>query len=429
MSRPIERVAVIGAGVMGSGIAQWISAHGIPVLLQDLTPEALAKGLKSAENIYRQGVERKIFTPVQARAGLDRISPLAQYQTEGPQPTGPQPTGPEPEAPERSRRGSRRTPLPQIDMVIEAASENLEIKRCLFAELEARTATDTLLATNTSALSIAAIAEGLAHPERVLGLHFFNPVHRMKLVEIIRGPRTGSEVIASALQFAQRLEKLPVVVQDSPGFLVNRILLPYLVEAIRLFSQGVSVEALDRLMLDFGMPMGPLRLTDEIGLDVAQDVAKDLERRLPRPAPVGETLEKMIARGWRGKKSGLGFYRFRGRKSARPNPALASLQTRGPASRQDAGTWRDRMVLIMVNEAARCLEEGVVASADDVDFGMLHGTGWAPERGGLLRHADRLGAAAVVARLETFANTVGPYFGPCELLVKMAAGNRQFHRT
>ena len=393
---PIERVAVIGAGVMGAGIAQWISARGIPVLLQDVNAEALAKGLKSAENIYRQGVARQLFTETQARAGLDRISPAVG-----------------------------EVPLTGVDLVIEAAVEKLDVKRGLFSRLEGRVRPDTVLATNTSALSIAAIADGLARPERVVGLHFFNPVHRMKLVEVVQSDLTSPEVVASALQFAERLEKQPVVVRDRPGFLVNRILLPYMVEAIRLFSQGVTLEAVDRLMLDFGMPMGPLRLSDEVGLDVTQDVARDLERRLPRPIPVGDTLEKMIAKGWRGKKSGLGFYRFGGRKAS-PNPALASLQTRGPASRQTPDTWRDRLVLIMVNEAARCVEEGVVASAAEVDSGMRLGTGWPPERGGPLRYADSLGAAAVVARLENLANTVGPYFGPCDLLIRMAAAGTQF---
>ncbi len=400
-ARPVKRVAVIGAGVMGAGIAQWTSSRGYPTILKDVAPDALAKGLKSAEKIYQDGVKRKKLTPAEATAALDRITPV-----------------------------HTDVPLAGVDLVIEAAVEKLELKQKIFAQLEQRVGPQTVLATNTSALSIDAIAGGLADPTRVVGIHFFNPVHRMQLVEIVRGPRTSPAALDAALTFVKAIGKLPVLVKDSPGFLVNRILLPYMVESVRLFNEGVDATRLDRIMLDFGMPMGPLRLTDEVGLDVAQHVAVDLQNRLPKPVPINDTLVKMIEKGWLGKKSGTGFYVFpKDKKGAKesPNGQLAFLQTNGKGRAQDDATLRDRMVLVMVNEAARCLEEEVVSAPEDVDFGMIFGTGWAPFRGGPLRYADARGVADVVAALQKLQTDVAPYFEPCAKLRSMAQSQARFY--
>jgi 3-hydroxyacyl-CoA dehydrogenase/enoyl-CoA hydratase/3-hydroxybutyryl-CoA epimerase len=398
--RPVRRTAVIGAGVMGAGIAQWISARGYPVLLKDVSPEALAKGLAAAGKVYRDAARRRVFTEVEARAGLERITPA-----------------------------HTDVPLAQVDLVIEAAVEKLELKQKIFQQLEARCGPATVLATNTSALSIDTIAGGLADPGRVVGIHFFNPVHRMQLVEIVRGPRTSPAALDTALTFVKSLGKLPVLVKDSPGFLVNRILLPYMVEAVHLFNEGCAARQVDQLMLDFGMPMGPLRLTDEVGLDVAQHVAVDLQNRLPKPVPINDTLERMIAKGWLGKKSGRGFYVFGDSKGAKeePNAEAAFVQTTGQGRSQDDATLRDRLVLIMINEAARCLEEGVVGAPEDVDFGMIFGTGWAPFRGGPLRHADTLGASEIVQRLEKLQGGVASYFEPCAHLREMARTHAKFY--
>jgi 3-hydroxyacyl-CoA dehydrogenase/enoyl-CoA hydratase/3-hydroxybutyryl-CoA epimerase len=398
--RPVKRVAVIGAGVMGAGIAQWSAARGLPVILKDVAPGALAKGLKNAEKIFQDGVKKRKLTPAEATAGLDRITAT-----------------------------SEDVPLTSVDLVIEAALEKLDVKQAIFRQLEARSAPQTVLATNTSALSIDAIASGLADPGRVVGIHFFNPVHRMQLVEIVRGPRTSTAALETALGYVKGIGKLPVLVKDSPGFLVNRILLPYMVEAVRLFHEGVPAERLDRIMLDFGMPMGPARLTDEVGLDVAQHVAVDLQNRLPKPVPINDTLEKMIAKGWLGKKSGIGFYVFPKEKGAKetPNPDVASLQSNGAGREQDDATLRDRMVLVMINEAARVLEEGVVEAPEDVDFGMIFGTGWAPFRGGPLRYADTRGVAEIVAQLRKLQTQVAPHFEPCAKLVDLAQSQARFY--
>jgi 3-hydroxyacyl-CoA dehydrogenase/enoyl-CoA hydratase/3-hydroxybutyryl-CoA epimerase len=390
-------VAVIGAGTMGAGIAQWVSARGCPVRLKDVNPDALARGLHHIEKLYADAVKHRVFTPSEATAGFDRITPV-----------------------------HTNVSLKGVDLVIEAAVEKLDLKQQVFRDLESQVGHNTVLATNTSALSIDDIASVLTWPERVVGLHFFNPVHRMQLVEIVRGPRTSHQAIDTALQFAKALGKLPVIAKDSPGFIVNRILLPYLVEAVNLFSEGMPIESVDKLMLDFGMPMGPLRLCDEVGLDIAQHVAKDLERRLPLPVPVYDTLEKMIAQGWLGKKSGRGFYRY-GAKKETPNPDAKSFQTVGLARTSMAVAPVDRMVLIMINEAARLLDEGVVEAPEDIDFAMIMGTGWAPFRGGPLRHADALGLGEVVTRLEALARDIAPHFFPGERLRAMASEGKPFY--
>jgi len=271
-----------------------------------------------------------VFTETEARQAFDRVLPVFED-----------------------------VPLGDVNLVVEAAVEKPELKKQIFATIDSKVQCETL-ATNTSALSIDAIADGLAHPERLVGIHFFNPVHRMQLVEVVVGPRTGTIAQVTAIQFVKGIGKLPVVVKDSPGFLVNRILVPYMAEAIRIFSEGYRVEKIDQLMLDFGMPMGPLRLNDEVGLDVSQHVAKDLMQRIKRLAPLEQDLlERMMAKGWLGRKSGRGFYEYSGRRAERPNPQLNREFQPAEPSAVDETELRDRLVLGMVNEAVRCLEEGV----------------------------------------------------------------------
>ena len=230
-AKPIARTAVIGSGVMGAGIAQWLSSRKLPVILRDLNTEQVARGMASIAKVYQDGAKRHVFTPLEVRDGMDRIHPAPM-----------------------------EVPLRQVDLVIEAAVEKLELKKKIFQRLDELAGDDTLLATNTSALPISELAAGTRRPERVLGLHFFNPVHRMQLVEIVATRHTSPEALQRALRFVQQIGKLPVIVKDSPGFLVNRILMPYLVEAGNLFEAGASVTDLDEALLDFGMPMGPMAL-------------------------------------------------------------------------------------------------------------------------------------------------------------------------
>jgi 3-hydroxyacyl-CoA dehydrogenase/enoyl-CoA hydratase/3-hydroxybutyryl-CoA epimerase len=296
----------------------------------------------------------------------------------------------------------------------------------VFAELEVRMRPDALLATNTSSLSVNALADGLRHPERFVGFHFFNPVDRMPLVEVVRGARTGDAALVTAVALARRLGKTPVVVRDSPGFVVNRVLMPYLREAMHLLEDGYPVTDVDTAMRRFGMPMGPFEVLDEVGLDVAQKVAGVLSAAFPgrmQPAPV---LDKLVAAGRLGRKSGVGFYHHTG-GARRPEPGLRSLTG---LSRERRATspepLAERMVLAMVNESARCVEEGIVAGADAVDLAMILGAGFPPFRGGPLRHADHVGLAQIVSRLGALRAEKGPRFEPCALLARTAADGGTF---
>ncbi|MDB6032846.1 MAG: fatty-acid oxidation protein subunit alpha, partial [Verrucomicrobiales bacterium] len=277
--KPVKQAAVIGAGVMGSGIAQWTSAREISVILKDINAGFVGKGMANISRLYDQGVKKHSFTKVEARAGMDRIHPTATD-----------------------------VPLKNVDMVIEAAVEKMNLKKEVFRKLDELAGPETILATNTSALSVSELAESTAHPDRVVGIHFFNPVHKMQLVEVIVGRQTSPEVVRRAVKFVQQIGKLPVVVQDSPGFLVNRILMPYLLEAGNLFEAGARVEDIDEAMLEFGMPMGPLRLIDEVGVDVSEHVADTLANHFKPRMQVPEVLGKMMKAGWLGRKSKKGFY-------------------------------------------------------------------------------------------------------------------------
>lgn len=351
----IDTVATIGAGVMGSGIAYWLSTRGKRVILQDINDEAIAKGLAGIEKLYVNSVKKRVMSKVEANLGYDNINASA-----------------------------KRAPLQNCDMVIEAASEDLEIKKKIFADLSQRTAPNTILATNTSALPIHELAPVIEHPERLVGLHFFNPVHRMKLVEVVKTDTTSPETLASAMAFVQKIGKLPVVVKDSPGFLVNRILLPYLVEAGEMYTKGADPRELDNAMLDFGMPMGPMRLLDEVGLDVGIHVAETLAAAFPDRMKVPEILTKMVEKGLLGRKSGKGFYLYNGSGDPEPNPEVLAMRTGHEAPEDIAG----KLAKMMTDEAILCLDEGVAAAPEDIDFAMVMGTGYAPFRGGPLRFSD-----------------------------------------
>lgn len=397
-SKPVAHMAVIGAGVMGAGIAQWISARKLPVILRDIGVEQVAKGMAGIARLYRDGVRHHIFTEHEARAGMDRVHPAPA-----------------------------EVPLRHADLVIEAAVENLELKKKIFQRLDELVSPETVLATNTSALPISEMAAGTRHPERVVGLHFFNPVHRMPLVEVIAARQTSPEVLQCAVKFAQQIGKLPVVVKDSPGFLVNRILMPYLVEAGNLFEAGARMEDLDDVMLNFGMPMGPLRLLDEVGLDVALHVADTLAAHYRDRMVVPNCLRQMTGAGLLGRKSGAGFYLHEKSKAAKPNPLVAGYVLRQDARATSREELQERMVFLMLNEAVRCLEEQIVTDPMDVDLAMIMGAGFAPFRAGPLRHLDTVGAARLVGAMDHLVASGTAHFKPCKLLAEMAGKNERFY--
>jgi 3-hydroxyacyl-CoA dehydrogenase/enoyl-CoA hydratase/3-hydroxybutyryl-CoA epimerase len=391
----IERTAVVGAGIMGSGIAHWMASRRVPVILRDLDETKVAAGMKRIGALFAAGVKRRVFSKAAARRLQDRISPAANP-----------------------------VPLGNVDLVLEAAVEDLQVKKKIFADLCERVRPNTVLATNTSALPIGELAKdsGVTHPERLIGLHFFNPVHRMKLVEVVVTDRTSPQVVEAVLRFVRRIGKLPVVVRDRPGFLVNRILMPYLIEAGRMLERGIDPLEIDRAMLDFGMPMGPLRLLDEVGLDVALHVARTMESAFGERFAVPLVLSRLVEKGLLGRKAGEGFYRYVGGSHLPSKDALVSCLTLNEAKLGE-NDIAERLSLLMVNEGFRVLGEKVASSEDDIDFAMILGTGFAPFRGGPMTYARRLGLGHVVERLEAIGGEVDEIFEPATALLEAAAGN------
>lgn len=397
------KAAVVGAGVMGGGIAWALSQQGMTVRLKDVAWDGVAKGFAAASKMYDALVKRRKMTPSDKSMAMHRIEGTTRYSG-----------------------------FANLDVVIEAVFEDLEVKRTVLAEVEKQVGDHTLMCTNTSSLPITQIAEALRDPERFVGVHFFNPVNRMPLVEVIPGERTSPTAVANAVALARRLGKTPVVVADRPGFLVNRVLLPYVNESVKMFGEGVDPERLDRLIEEFGMPMGPLTLADEVGLDVGLKVGKVLEEAYGDRMSVAGVLDAAVKSGaMLGKKSGKGFFVYRrGKKS--PNPQASKLVANAG---QQGGSPRelsdkqvvDRAILTMVNEAARCLDEKIVDSAETLDIAMLMGTGFAPFRGGLLRWADQVGPLVISQRLRALAAEFGDRFTPAPLLERLAEGGGRFY--
>ncbi len=357
----IKRVGVIGAGVMGSGIAQWCSLRGHEVCLRDVKPEFVDGGMKKIDALFQEGVKRGKLSSEQAIQGVARIKATTGWDG-----------------------------FDACDLVIEAVVEDINIKRPVFEHLSKIMRPDAILATNTSAIPIDEIASCATNPERVLGIHFFNPVSRMPMVEILLGPRTGRPAAETSTAFVKAIGKPLVVCKDSPGFLVNRILLPYMNDACRLVMDGVSVQAIDDTLLEFGMPMGPLRLSDEVGVDVCHHIMRVLAHYFGDRMKVSEALTRMNDAVLKGRKSGKGFYCYEGSKETL-NPDLASVIQSNPPRPMPPDEIRARLMGVMIDEANMCLKEGVVRTPDEVDFAMIMGTGFPTFRGGLMRYARSIG--------------------------------------
>jgi len=412
----IVHAAVIGAGVMGSGIAQWLSSRGVTVILRDIAREQIDRGLANIEKVYADAVKRGLMSEEKAKQGRARIC-----------------------------GSTAPMELRDVQFVIEATSEKMEIKKEVFRELAMEAGPKTIVATNTSALPVSELADMTVSPEHVIGLHFFNPVSRMKLVEVVVAKQTSDETRDRSLSFVRQIGKLPVVVRDSPGFLVNRVLFPYLLEAAELFESGVDAEQIDRALVEWGMPMGPLRLIDEIGVDITIDIGNTLEKAYGQRDHVAAVLLWLRDQQMLGRKTGAGFYKYEGR-SQTPNdslmqwrrglhgtpegaegPDIAPNPDRDSRSRLNEEELAHRLMFLMVNEAARCVEEGVVGSPEDADYGMILGTGFAPFRGGPLRFAEHFGLKRIVEELERLARTEEK-FTPCEILKKHARDGTKFYR-
>jgi 3-hydroxyacyl-CoA dehydrogenase/enoyl-CoA hydratase/3-hydroxybutyryl-CoA epimerase len=305
--------------------------------------------------------------------------------------------------------------LELADFVVEAVAETIDVKRDVFSRLDRLTRPTAVLATNTSSLSVSEMAQATLHPQRVIGLHFFNPVPKMPLVEIVRGAQSDDASLATAIALSGRIGKTPVLVSDSPGFLVNRILVPYLAEALAMAGEGVSIADIDEAAKKWGMPMGPFELLDEIGLDIAAHVLKSLGGATPVPQQVIATFDTARERKWLGKKSGRGFYNHEKKRSINEE-LIKTLSGDAATSALDAESIQWRLVLPMVNESARVLEEGVTDSTDAIDLALVLGTGLAPFRGGIVRFANSVGTEEIVRRLDELAAKHGARFAPASLL-------------
>lgn len=365
-AEPARHVHVVGAGIMGGDIAAWCAARGLTVTLQDRGMEYVKPAIERAHAFF----EKRYPDPTRRDQAMSRLS--ADVNGEG---------------------------VPRADVIIEAIFENLEAKRELYTKLEPRMKPGAVLATNTSSIVLEQLAEKLRAPERLVGLHFFNPVARMPLVEVIRAETTQSSVVQQALAFARQIDKLAVACRSSPGFLVNRVLMPYLGEAVRAMEEGIQPALIDQAAEDFGMPMGPIELADVVGLDVVLSVGKVFFQSTGEAAPA--TVQRLFDAKKFGKKTGAGFYEWQDGKPQKP-----------PTTQPMPADLQDRLMLPLINEAIAVLREHIVDDADLVDAGVIFGAGFAPFRGGPIQYARSRGVDTVIQRLEEFERTYGPRFAP-----------------
>jgi 3-hydroxyacyl-CoA dehydrogenase/enoyl-CoA hydratase/3-hydroxybutyryl-CoA epimerase len=398
-ARPVPQVGVLGAGFMGAGIAQVLSYKGMPIILKDRDLAAVGRGYGFAQKQFRDLTKRRRLTEPEAKAALGRILPTASYE-----------------------------PFRRVDFVIEAVFEDLNVKHAVIRETEAASPENLIFASNTSAIPIARLAEASRRPENVVGIHFFSPVHKMPLVEVIRHPGTSSETLATTVEVGRRMGKTVIVVNDGPGFFTTRVLGAMLNEAAWMLAEGASIERADKAMTRWGWPVGPFALLDEVGLDVAghagQVVRDALGERVAPPA----VFARMLEDGRLGRKAKRGFYLYE-EKDKRVDEKVYPLIGWKESPISDSEIV-ERCWLQMLNETARCMEEGIIANPADVDIGVIFGFGFPPFRGGLLREADRHGLAWVVEKLEGYAERdqrQGERLRPAPLLIDMARRGAKFY--
>lgn len=406
----VNKTAVLGAGIMGGGIAYQSAYKGTPILMKDIKEEALQLGLQEARKLLGKQLERGRLSSDQVAEALSNIRPTLSYGDFG-----------------------------DVDLVVEAVVENPKVKEAVLAEVEGLLDDNATLTSNTSTISIDRLAANLKRPENFCGMHFFNPVHRMPLVEVIRGEKTGDAAVAATVAYARQMGKTPVVVNDCPGFLVNRVLFPYFGGFSLLVEQGADFERVDKIMEGFGWPMGPAYLLDVVGMDTAVHaqavMAEGFPDRMAQEAKNGgkTAIQRMYDEDRLGQKNGKGFYRYEEDKKGKPKKvsdeqahALVeeAVDTRGEFSDDDIVA---RMMVPLCMEAVRCLEDGIVATPAEADMALIYGIGFPPFRGGALRYIDALGVDAFVAQAETLAEELGPLYRPTERLRDMAAKGERFY--
>jgi len=410
--RDVHTVAVMGAGLMGAGIAQVTSEKAkLEVLLKDRNDEAVGRGTSYLQENWQKNVSRRRMTQYQFNANMSRVTPLTD------------------DTPSWERHFSR------ADMVIEAVFEDIDLKRRIVADMERVTPEHCIFATNTSALPIRDIARDAKRPEQIIGMHYFSPVPSMPLLEIIPHERTSDVTSATTFAVGTKQGKTCIVVKDVPGFYVNRCLGPYLMEVSALVKDGISLEDLDKSMTKFGMPVGPITLADEVGVDVASHVATFLSQADLGVRMTGgdvSLMATMVEKGWLGKKSGQGFFTYtgKGKKGKKTISPEVKSYVEAFATQKlslDESEIQDRIVSRFVNEAVKCLEDSIIENPVVGDIGLVFGTGFAPFRGGPFRYLDQVGAGKYVDRMNSFVDKYGPQFEPCDMLKDYASSGKKFH--
>ena len=396
--RETRRLGVLGAGLMGAGISAAAARAGVAVRLKDTGAEALGRGLRHVRGVFEQRRRRGRLSRRELEQYMDRVAPTVQM-----------------------------TGFGRADVIIEAVFEDLDLKRRVLAETEEVVSEECVLASNTSSLPIAEIARDAQRPSRVLGMHFFSPVEKMPLLEIVVTPATDATATATAVALGRRLGKHVIVVRDGPGFYTTRTLAAYLNEAGRLLEDGVTVEQVDSAMTAFGFPVGPLTLLDEVGIDVGAKVATVLHARLGERMAPPESMQRVVEDGRLGRKNKRGFYSYEGRRKRVDGSVYGVVPVAEPRRSMKAEELRERLVLAFLNEAVFCLQDDILRSARDGDVGAVFGLGYPPFLGGPFRDLDRRGARAVVEGLEDLARKHGERFRPAPLLVDQARSGRRFH--
>jgi len=403
-AKEIKQAAVLGAGIMGGGIAYQSAVKGMPIIMKDIRSEALDLGLNEAGKLLAKQLDKGKIKPDAMSATLARIRPTLNYGD-----------------------------FKDVDIIIEAVVENPKVKKAVFAEVEGLVRDDTIIASNTSTISISYLAEGLKRPQNFVGMHFFNPVHMMPLVEVIRGKQSSDEAVAATVKLSQKMGKTPVVVNDCPGFFVNRVLFPYFAGFHMLLRDGADFMAVDKAMEKFGWPMGPAYLMDVVGMDTAVHAAGVMAEGFPdRMKPdFRNTTQVLVEAGRYGQKNGKGYYTYapdkKGKPKKSPDPETYELVKGVVADRRDFAPEEivARCMVPMVNEVARCLEEGIVASPYEADMSLIYGIGFPPFRGGACRYVDQTGAANFVALADKYAS-LGKLYDAPKLLRDMASGGKKF---
>ncbi|SFN15622.1 3-hydroxyacyl-CoA dehydrogenase / enoyl-CoA hydratase / 3-hydroxybutyryl-CoA epimerase [Candidatus Pantoea varia] len=390
----MKSVAILGGGLMGGGIASVTAINaGLPVRIKDISLEGVNHALKSSWELLSKKVKRRQLTPAQRRQQMARITGGTDYQG-----------------------------FSQRDVVIEAVFEDLALKQQMVNEVEAHCQPHTLFASNTSSLPIEAIAAKAQRPENVIGLHYFSPVDKMPLVEVIPHMNTSTATVVTIVALARSQGKTPIVVADKPGFYVNRILTPYINEAMRCLLEGEPIDHIDRALVKFGFPVGPIQLLDEVGIDVGSKISPILHQAYGERFAAPAAFDAVLKDGRKGRKNSKGFYRYDQPRWQRkkPDASLYTLLKVSPQARQSETQIAERCVMMMLNEAARCLDEQVIRCARDGDIGAVFGIGFPPFLGGPFHYMDKLGAAEVVNRLTRLAQQHGERFTPCEALIDAA---------